>query len=367
MNKPIYLDYNSTTPVSKKVLDAMLPYFMEEFGNPSSRTHIYGQTAGKAVEDVRASIAKSLKCESQEIFFTSGATESNNIAVLGIMREQMKNGNTHFITSQIEHKAILEPALQLEREGCSVTFIPPQSNGIIDPLEVERAITSNTGLISIMAVNNEIGTIQPIQEIGRIARKNSILFHTDAAQAIGKLQVNLQELPVDLMSISGHKIFGPKGVGGLYIKKYRPKIKMQPVTFGGGHEKGVRSGTLATPLIVGLAKAIELIIKDIDNRSDKQRALRDRFLNKLAESGLEYEVNGDLEQRVPGNLNLHIIGQDAEALMIKLKDKVAISSGSACTSDTYEASYVLKALGLSEYEARCSIRIGFWDELEYFL
>ena len=362
MPKPVYLDYNSTTPLAQEVFEAMLPYFIHEFGNSSSRTHLYGQTSQAAVEAARQKIADLLNCQNYEIYFTSGATESDNIALFGVMHEKAKEGKTHLITTDIEHKAVLEPAKQLEKEGIQVTFIKPEASGIINPDHIRNAITPKTGLISVHFVNNEIGTIQPVEEIALIAHEAKILFHTDAAQGIGKCLLNLQN--IDLMSFSGHKLYGPKGVGCLYIKKHIPKIKIQPLFFGGGQEKGIRPGTLPTPLIVGLAKALEMTQQLYRCLPAIQIKARDQFLQKLEAENIAFKINGDLNRRISNNLNICFPGKDAEALMLRLRDKIAISSGSACTSDNYQGSYVLKALGLSEYEARCSVRIGFHDRID---
>jgi len=361
---PIYMDYHATTPVDPRVLDAMLPYFSEKFGNAASVTHVYGWEAQEAVEKSRSTIAASIGAESKEIIFTSGATESDNLALRGVMQASRARGN-HLIVSSIEHRAVLDCARQLETEGFAVTFVPVDAGGKVDPEYVRRALTDQTVLISVMAANNEIGTIQPIRTIGQLARERGILFHTDASQAVGKMRLDVNDIPVDLLSLSGHKIYGPKGIGVLYVRRHRPRVKLTPLQFGGGHEQRLRSGTLPVPLIVGLAQAIQIADSEMETESARTATLRDRLMHAILGTLNGVRVNGTLTSRLPNNLNLAFEGVDGEGLLTAMKD-VALSSGSACSSAEIEPSHVLKAIGLSDELASGSIRFGLgrWTTME---
>jgi cysteine desulfurase len=356
MNRPIYLDYQSTTPCDPRVVETMLPYFTDEFGNPHSRSHAYGWRAEEAVETARAQVADILNADPREIVFTSGATESNNLALKGVANFY-KEKKDHIITCVTEHKCVLDCARHLEQEGFKVTYLPVQSNGIIDLKQLQDAITDRTALVSIMAVNNEIGVIQPLEAIGRICRENGVFFHTDAAQAVGKIPLDVEAMNIDLLSLSSHKIYGPKGVGALYVRR-KPRVRLVSLINGGGQERGMRSGTLSTPLCVGLGKACLLAQKEMPSESKRLKALQDRFYAKITEALDEVYVNGDVEQRIPGNLNISFAHVEGEGLMMGIKD-VAVSSGSACTSASLEPSYVLRALGVDEEMAHTSIRFGF--------
>jgi cysteine desulfurase len=368
MKLPIYMDHHATTPVDPRVLEAMLPYFTERFGNAASRHHSFGWEAEKAVESSRMAIAQAIGAEPREIIFTSGATESDNLALKGAAAANAGKGN-HIITSQIEHKAVLDTAARLERTGFDVTYVPVDSQGLIDPEDVSHAITDRTILISIMYANNEIGTIQPIREIGAIARGRGVLFHTDAVQAIGKIPVDVNNDSIDLMSLTAHKIYGPKGVGALYVRQSRPRVKLTPIIDGGGHEHGFRSGTLPVPLIVGFARAMTIAIDEMPTEVSRLAALRYR-LKDLIMTGLDdVYLNGSMTRRLPNNLNLSFAYVEGEALLMGIKD-VALSSGSACSSASAEPSYVLKAVGLREELAHSSIRFGLGrfntaEEVEY--
>ncbi|MBI5867877.1 MAG: IscS subfamily cysteine desulfurase [candidate division Zixibacteria bacterium] len=368
MKLPIYMDHHATTPVDPRVLEAMLPFFTERFGNAASRHHAFGWDAENAVEEARKEIARAIGAEARDIVFTSGATEADNLALRGVADASASRGN-HIITSRIEHKAVLDSAARLERIGFDVTYVPVDSEGLIDPADVRRAITDRTILISIMCANNEIGTLQPIGEIGALARERGIPFHTDAVQAIGKLPINVSEDPIDLMSMTAHKIYGPKGIGALYVRQSRPRVRLAPLIDGGGHEHGLRSGTLPVPLIVGFAKAITLAVAEMDTENARLAALRDR-LKKIITSGLdEVYLNGSATRRLPNNLNMSFAYVEGESLLMGMKD-VALSSGSACTSSLVEPSYVLKAVGVGEELAHSSIRFGLGrfntaEEVEY--
>ncbi len=368
MKLPIYMDHHATTPVDPRVLEAMLPFFTERFGNAASRHHAFGWDAENAVEDARKEIARAIGAEARDIVFTSGATEADNLALRGVAEASASRGN-HIITSRIEHKAVLDSAARLERSGFEVTYVPVNSEGLIDPADVRRAITDRTILISIMCANNEIGTLQPIAEIGALARERGIPFHTDAVQAIGKLPINVSTDPIDLMSMTAHKIYGPKGIGALYVRQSRPRVRLAPLIDGGGHEHGLRPGTLPVPLIVGFAKAITLAIAEMETENVRLAVLRDR-LKKIITSGLdEVYVNGSETRRLPNNLNMSFAYVEGESLLMGMKD-VALSSGSACTSSLVEPSYVLKAVGVGEELAHSSIRFGLGrfntaEEVEY--
>ena len=355
-DQPIYLDYQATTPMDPRVLDAMMPYFTTKFGNPASRSHSYGWEAEEAVETARAQVASIIGADEKEIVFTSGATESNNLAIKGVAHFY-KDRRNHIVTTVTEHKCVLDTCRHLEQEGFEVTYLPVEKSGLVDLEKLRAAVTDKTVLVSIMAVNNEIGVIQPLKEIGKICREKGAFFHTDAAQAVGKIKLDVEEMNIDLMSISGHKIYGPKGIGALYVRR-RPRVRLVALINGGGQERGFRSGTLPTPLCVGLGEACAIALKEMDSEAERLRGLRDRFLAKLQERLPEIYVNGDLEQRIPGNLNISFAFVEGESLMMGIKS-LSVSSGSACTSASLEPSYVLRALGVEEEMAHTSLRIGF--------
>lgn len=352
---PVYLDYQATTPTDRRVVEAMLPYFTEVFGNPHSRSHQYGWDAETAVEKARGQIADLIGANPKEIIFTSGATESNNLAIKGVARFHRDRKN-HVITCVTEHKCVLDSCRHLEQEGFHVTYLPVQQNGLIDLDRLKDAMTDKTVLVSIMTVNNEIGVIQPIEEIGAICRERKVHFHTDAAQAVGKIPMNVDEMNIDLLSISGHKLYGPKGIGALYVRR-RPRVRLEALINGGGQERGMRSGTLPTPLCVGLGEACAIAANEMGAEAERLRMLRDRFYNAINEQLSEVYLNGDLDNRIPGNLNLSFAYVEGEGLMMGIKD-LAVSSGSACTSASLEPSYVLRALGVEEELAHTSLRIG---------
>jgi cysteine desulfurase len=354
--RPVYLDYQATTPTDPRVTEAMAPFFGDKFGNPHSRNHFYGWEAEEAVEKARGQIADLIGAEEREIVFTSGATESNNLAIKGVARFHKENKN-HVVTVATEHKCVLESCAPVEREGFEVTYLPVGPDGLIDLDQLRDAITDNTVLVSVMAANNEIGVIQPVAEIGAICREKGAFFHTDAAQAVGKIALDVEAMSVDLMSISGHKVYGPMGVGVLYVRR-RPRVRLEAMISGGGQERGMRSGTLPAPLCVGLGEAAEIAGKEMEDEAARLLAFRDRFLDAVKSAVSDTTVNGSMESRLPGNLNLSFAGVQAEDLMSGLKD-LAISTGSACTSASVEPSYVLKALGLSDEMAYASVRIGF--------
>uniref|UniRef100_A0AC34R3V3 Cysteine desulfurase n=1 Tax=Panagrolaimus sp. JU765 TaxID=591449 RepID=A0AC34R3V3_9BILA len=354
--RPIYLDVQATSPMDPRVVDSMLPFMLLDFGNPHSRTHEYGWNAEIAVEKARKQIADLIGADPKEIIFTSGATESNNIALKGIAHFYKVTGKKHIITTQTEHKCVLDSCRYLENEGFEVTYLPVQKNGIVDMKLLEQSIRPETALVSVMTVNNEIGVLQPIKEIGELCRKNKVFFHTDAAQAVGKVPINLNELKVDLMSISGHKIYGPKGVGALYVRR-RPRVRLEAQMSGGGQERGLRSGTLPAPLCVGLGKACEIAKNEIEMDSKHVKRLSERLINGIT-SQLEQVVrNGDPEKTYPGCVNLSFAYVEGESMLMALKD-IALSSGSACTSASLEPSYVLRAIGADEDLAHSSIRFG---------
>ena len=352
---PVYLDYQATTPTDRRVVDAMLPYFTDAFGNPHSRSHAYGWEAESVVENARSQIAHLIGANAKEIVFTSGATESNNLAIKGVARFY-KDRKDHIITCVTEHKCVLDSCRHLELEGFDVTYLPVQQNGLIDLDTLKATITEKTLLVSIMAVNNEIGVIQPIKEIGAICREHKVFFHTDAAQAVGKIPLDVEDMNIDLMSISGHKLYGPKGVGALYVRR-RPRVRLEALISGGGQERGMRSGTLATPLCVGLGEACRIAEAEMGAEAERLHMLRDRFYDKITEELADVYLNGDLDNRIPGNLNLSFAYVEGEGLMMGIKD-LAVSSGSACTSASLEPSYVLRALGVEEELAHTSLRIG---------
>jgi cysteine desulfurase len=353
---PIYLDYQATTPMDKRVLDAMLPYFTERYGNPHSRSHSFGWEAEEAVEKARAQIGHLIGTDAKSIVFTSGATESNNIALKGVMRFY-KGKRNHLVTANTEHKCVLDSARHLQQEGFEVTYLPVKQNGLIDLNQLREAVTEKTALVSIMAVNNEIGVIQPLAEIGKICREKGAFFHTDAAQAAGKIPLDVEAMNIDLMSISGHKIYGPKGVGALYVRRSKPRVRLEALFSGGGQERGIRSGTLSTPLCVGLGEACAIAEREMGAENERLRMLADRFYQGIMNQVPEVILNGDREQRIPGNLNLSFSYVEGESMIMAIKD-LAVSSGSACTSASLEPSYVLRALGVEEEMAHTSIRIG---------
>lgn len=351
----IYLDYQATTPCDPRVLEKMLPYFTTHFGNPHSRNHPHGWVAEQAVEKARHQIACTIGADSREIIFTSGATESNNLAVKGV-GQFYKDKKNHIITCITEHKCVLDSCRHLEQEGFAITYLPVQKNGLVDLNLLKESITPQTILVSIMAVNNEIGVIQPLAEIGKICRDSGVFFHTDAAQAIGKIGIDVNLMNIDLLSISGHKIYGPKGVGALYVRR-KPRVRLQALITGGGQERGMRSGTLPTPLCVGIGEACALACQEMEEENRRLSALRDKLYNSIMSRLPDVFLNGDKEQRIPGNLNLSFSYVEGEGLMMGIKN-LSVSSGSACTSSSLEPSYVLRALGVEDELAHTSIRFG---------
>ena len=354
MNRPIYLDYSATTPLDPRVAEKMIPYLTEHFGNPASRSHAYGWEAEAAVEEARAQVAQLVNCDPKEIVWTSGATESNNLALKGAAHFYQSKGK-HLITVKTEHKAILDTTRELEREGFEVTYLTPQENGLVDLKVLADAIRPDTILVSVMYVNNEIGVIQDIPAIGQLCREKGVLFHVDAAQATGKVVIDLSQLKVDLMSFSAHKTYGPKGIGALYVRR-KPRVRLEAQMHGGGHERGMRSGTLATHQIVGMGEAFRLAREEMATENERIRMLRDRLWKGLSDIEAVY-LNGDLEQRVPHNLNVSFAYVEGESLIMAIKD-LAVSSGSACTSASLEPSYVLRALGRNDELAHSSIRFS---------
>ena len=353
--RPIYLDYQATTPVDPLVLEQMLPYLTFEFGNAASRSHPYGWTAEKAVEKARGQVAMAIHADPREIVWTSGATESTNLALKGAAHFYQGKGK-HIITLRTEHKATLDTCRQLEREGFEVSYVEVQENGLVDLATFAAAIRPDTILASVLYVNNEIGVIQPMEEIGRLLREHKILFHVDAVQALGKIPVDVELLQADLMSLSGHKIYGPKGIGALYVRR-KPRVRIEAQMHGGGHERGMRSGTLPTHQIVGMGAAAELAVQEMASDARRIRQLRDKLMEGIQARVPEVYLNGDLERRVPHNLNLSFAFVEGESLIMALKG-IAVSSGSACTSASLEPSYVLRALGKSDELAHSSIRFG---------
>lgn len=351
----VYLDYQATTPCDPRVLETMLPYFTEDFGNPHSSSHVFGWRARDAVEQARENVAKVINADTKEIVFTSGATESNNLAIQGIA-QFYKNKKNHIITCATEHKCVLDSCRHLEAQGFEITYVPVKDSGIIDLDTLKRSIKDSTILVSVMAVNNEIGVIQPIKEIGKICRERGVFFHTDAAQAIGKIEIDVKDMCIDLLSISGHKIYGPKGIGALYVGRH-PRVRLQALIHGGGQERGMRSGTLPTPLCVGLGRACELAKQEMAEESKRIQKLRDTLYTGITSQIDEVYVNGDLKIRVPGNLNISFAYVEGEGLMGDISD-LCVSSGSACTSESLEPSYVLRSLGVSEDLAHTSLRFG---------
>ncbi|MBI4853055.1 MAG: IscS subfamily cysteine desulfurase [Acidobacteria bacterium] len=356
MKLPIYMDNHATTPVDPRVFEAMKPYFTEIFGNAASRNHSFGWQAEEAVETARKHVAKLIGATAKEIVFTSGATESNNLAIKGVAEMYQEKGN-HIITVVTEHKAVLDSCKHLEKQGCRVTYLPVDRYGLVNLDDLRKVITDKTILISVMMANNEIGVIQPIKEIGQIAREHKVLMHTDAVQAAGKIPVNVDDLNVDLLSISAHKMYGPKGVGALYVRRKNPRVMLSPIIDGGGHERGMRSGTLNVTGIVGLGKAAELAYLEMPEETKRITHLRDKLQKSIFAQIPEVFINGHPTNRLPGNLNISFAYVEGESLLMGLSD-VAVSSGSACTSASLEPSYVLKALGVGEELAHSSLRFG---------
>ena len=352
---PVYLDYSSTTPVDPRVADKMIPYLREQFGNPASRSHMYGWEAEKAVEEAREHVAALVNADPREIVWTSGATEGNNLAIKGAAHFYQTKGK-HIITVKTEHKAVLDTVRELERQGFEATYLEPGPNGLITMEQLTAAIRPDTILVSVMWVNNEIGVIQPIEQIGELCRSKGIIFHSDAAQATGKTPIDLEKMKVDLVTFTAHKSYGPKGVGALYVRR-KPRVRIEAQMHGGGHERGLRSGTLATHQIVGMGEAFRIAKEEMDSEIPRIKALRDRLVKGLTEIEEVY-VNGDLDHRVPHNLNISFNYVEGESLIMAIKD-IAVSSGSACTSASLEPSYVLRALGRSDELAHSSIRFTF--------
>lgn len=353
--RPVYLDMQSTTPIDPRVTDAMLPHLTTQYGNPHSRTHAYGWEAEAAVSTARARVADLIGADSREIIFTSGATESNNMVIKGVAMFY-KSRKKHVVTTQTEHKCVLDSCRWLQQRGFDVTYLPVRKNGLVDLDELKDAIRDDTALVSVMAVNNEIGVVQPLSEIGRICREKGTFFHTDAAQMAGKLPVDVNEMNIDLMSVSGHKIYGPKGVGALYLRR-RPRVRIEAQMSGGGQERGLRSGTLPTPLVVGIGEAAKIAKEELAYDLERVSRLSERLYNGVVERVPQVILNGSKEHRFPGNLNMSFAYVEGESLLMALKD-VAVSSGSACTSASLEPSYVLRALGVDDDMAHTSIRFG---------
>jgi cysteine desulfurase len=354
---PIFMDYHSTTPVDPRVLEEMLPYFTTTFGNAASRSHVFGWKAEEAVDHAREKVAKLIGAQSEkEIVLTSGATESDNLAIKGVAEFYKEKGN-HIITTVIEHKAILDTCKRLEKEGFEVTYLGVGKDGLVDPDDVKKAMTDKTILVSVMLANNEVGTVQPLEAIGKLTRERGVLLHTDAVQGVGKTPFDVEKMNIDLASITAHKMYGPKGVGALYVRRSKPRVRIVAQQDGGGHERGMRSGTLNVPGIVGFGKAAEIMRLEGNEEAAKLLGLRERLRTKIMTSLDEVYVNGSLEHRLPGNLNISFAFVEGEGLMMSIKD-VAVSSGSACTSSSLEPSYVLRAMGLGDELAHSSIRFG---------
>ncbi len=368
VNLPIYMDNNSTTQADPRVVAAMLPYFTQKFGNAASRNHPFGWEAETAVEEAREQIANLIGASAKEIIFTSGATESNNLAIKGVAAMYKKKGN-HIITAPTEHKCVLDTCKRLERDGYQVTYLPVDVYGRVSAQQVRDAITDKTILVSLMFANNEIGTINPMKEIGKVCKEKGVLFHTDGVQAVGKVPVNVQELGIDLMSLTAHKLYGPKGIGALYVRKKDPRVRLEPIIDGGGHERGMRSGTLPVPLIVAFGEACAIAQKEMPEESKRTFALRERLRTGIMDQLTETYLNGHPTERLPGNANISFAYVEGEGMMMGIKD-VAVSSGSACTSASLEPSYVLRALGVGDELAHSSIRFGIGrfttvDEVDY--
>ncbi len=364
---PIYMDYQATTPVDPRVIEEMHKVLVNNFGNPHSRSHYYGWQAEEIIETNRKKVASVINANEKEIFFTSGATESNNLAIKGVANFYKNTGKNHIITLTTEHKCVINSCRDLEQEGCEVTFLNVQKNGLVDLKELENAIKENTCLVSIMAVNNEIGVIQPLKEIGKICRQKGVFFHTDAAQAFGKIPLDVNELNIDLMSISAHKIYGPKGIGALFLRR-KPRVRIKSIISGGGQERGIRSGTLAPFLVAGFGKAAEIVKEEMQKDYDHIKKLSDKFRSAMGKIP-EIYLNGDKEKRIPGNLNFSFAGIEGESMIMAIKD-LAVSSGSACTSESLEPSYVLYGIGVGDDLAHTSIRFGIGrftteEEIDY--
>ena len=358
MHQPIYMDNQATTPMDPRVLEAMLPYFSEHFGNAASRNHPFGWAAEEAVDTARSQIARTIGAKPKEIIFTSGATESDNLAIKGVAEFYREKGN-HIITCVTEHKAVLDPCKALERTGkAEVSYLPVDQYGMVSPDDVENAITDKTVLITIMAANNEIGTLHPVRDIGRIAKDRGVLFHCDATQGVGKIPMDVEQDGIDLLSMTAHKLYGPKGCGALYVRAKGPRVRLTPLIDGGGHERGMRSGTLNVPGIVGFGKACQLAGRELETEAATLIGLRTRLHDGITRELEEVYLNGHPTQRLPGNLNLSFSYVEGESLLMGINKDVALSSGSACTSATLEPSYVLKALGVGEELAHTSIRFG---------
>jgi len=366
-NNPLYLDYQATTPTDPRVVEAMAPYWTAKFGNPHSRNHHYGWEAEDAVEIARGQVASLIGATPKEVIFTSGATESNNLAIKGVARFY-GDKRKHIITCVTEHKCVLESCRVLQQDGFDITYLHVQENGLIDLDDLKAAITDQTLIVSIMAVNNEIGVIQPLKEIGQICRDNKVFFHTDAAQAVGKIPLDVEEMNIDLLSISGHKLYGPMGIGAMYVRR-KPRVRLVPLIHGGGQERGMRAGTLPTPLVVGLGVACELAGKEMAAEAERLHDFQHRLYQGLRQRIPEIFLNGDEHSRIPGNLNISFAYVEGEGLMMGIKD-LAVSSGSACTSASLEPSYVLRALGVEEELAHTSLRLGLGrftteDDIDY--
>jgi cysteine desulfurase len=365
---PVYLDNHATTRTDPRVVQAMIPYFTELYGNSASTSHRFGSQAAEAVERARAQVARALGAEPREIVFTSGATESNNLAIKGVVRAATRRGN-HLVTAASEHRAVLDPFKRLARQGWEITVVPCDENGRVSAAAVAVALTERTVLVSIMAANNEVGAINPIAEIGRLCHDHGVVFHTDAAQAVGKIRLDVQADSVDLLSLSAHKIYGPKGIGALYVRRRDPQVRLEPLVDGGGHERGLRSGTLPVPLVVGLGLAAEIAMRERDDEARRLLELRERLHQGIAGRVPGIRLNGPPADRLPGNLNLSFGDVDGEALMMAMRD-IAVSSGSACSSAEPEPSHVLLAMGLDEDMARASLRFGLGrftttDEIDF--
>jgi cysteine desulfurase len=356
MQRPIYLDCHATTPVDQRVVEAMLPFFTEHFGNPSSTSHAYGWEAEAGVKQAREIIAEAINASPEEIVFTSGATEANNLAIKGVAEAYFSQGQ-HIITVATEHRAVIDPCQYLESLGFEITFLPVNEDGFIDLEVLEKTIRPDTILVSVMAANNEIGVLQPISEIGRICREKDVLFHTDAAQAIGKIPLDVEAMNIDLMSLTAHKVYGPKGIGALYVRRRKPKVRLASQIQGGGQEREIRSGTLYPPQIVGFGKAVALGLAEMETEGERQQKLRDRAWEEFSQLEGVY-FNGHPHQRLPGNLNISVAGVDGTALILGLQPVIAVSSGSACSSQSTAPSHVITALGRPKSLAHASIRFG---------
>lgn len=354
--RPIYLDCNATTPVDPGVLEAMLPFFTDYFGNPSSLNHAYGWEAESGVKKARDQLASAINADPVEIIFTSGATEANNLAIKGVAESYMYEGK-HIITVQTEHNAVIDPCRYLETVGFSVTYLPVKSDGLIDLRKLEKAFQPDTILVSVMAANNEIGVLQPIEKIGELCRHRNILFHTDAAQALGKIPLNVESMHIDLLSMTAHKLYGPKGIGALYVRRKNPRVQVSAQLHGGGQEKGIRSGTLYTPQIVGFGEAVRIAVDQMEDETERIGGLRDRLWQNLSKLSGVY-LNGHLTQRLPNNLNISIEGVDGNALLSGVRSAIALSSGAACGTGKTSPSHVIKALGRSDELAKATLRFG---------